>query len=75
MITRRYDFMCKRMTCYYHYDGRKHTCTDCAAAKQAAVREHCQWDHGVLMLALSLKRRVHEADSKSDNDMGLQPRL
>ena len=30
-------------------------CTDCAAGYVAAVNEHCQWDHAVLMLDLDLK--------------------
>ena len=54
MITRRYDFICSH-GCYYHASGKRHTCTDCAAAYVAAVREHCEWDHSVLMMALDLK--------------------
>ncbi|KKN92293.1 hypothetical protein LCGC14_0207840 [marine sediment metagenome] len=27
---RRYDFICS-VGCYYHWTGRKHTCTDCNA--------------------------------------------
>jgi hypothetical protein len=34
-------------------DGQR--CTDCAAAYVREVREHCAWDHSVLMMALSLK--------------------
>jgi hypothetical protein len=38
-------------------DGRsdERRCTDCAAAYVRKVREHCAWDHSVLMLALTLK--------------------
>jgi hypothetical protein len=39
--------------CWGRGDGAM--CTDCAAAYIATAREHCQWDHAVLMMALDLK--------------------
>ena len=53
-VVRRYDFICS-VGCYYHWTGKKHTCTDCAARYVAEVRESCQWDHSVLLLGLNLK--------------------
>jgi hypothetical protein len=54
--------MCANKTCYYMASGKKHTCTDCAAAYVREVREHCAWDHAVLMLDLTLKIRQRERD-------------
>jgi hypothetical protein len=61
MMTRRYDFTCANKTCYYMVSGKKHKCTDCAAKYVREVREHCAWDHAVLMLALTLKIKEKEA--------------
>jgi hypothetical protein len=53
--------VCKGERCYTQA-GKKHTCTDCAAARVAEVRDHCQWDHSVLMVALTLKILQKERD-------------
>ena len=39
-------------------DGQR--CTDCAAAYIRETREHCAWDHGVLMLDLDMKIKLKE---------------
>ena len=57
-LIRRYDFMCRGMTCYYKPSGKKHTCTDCAVAKAAEQRDTDQWDHAVFMLDIRLKKGV-----------------
>ncbi len=47
--------------CRGRMDGER--CTDCACAYIVQVRNECQWDHSVLLLALTLKEKHDGARS------------